>query len=400
MRHYAPAAVRVAVIGAGPYGLSIAAHLRARGIECRIFGNPMYGWREQMPDDMFLKSEGFASCLYEPEGRYTLKRYCAENGLPYRDIGLPVLRKTFADYGVAFQRRFVPDVEEKKVAAIDGSSAGWQLRLDSGETIAARQVVIAIGGNYFNYLPTTLADLPPEFVSHSSDHCDLSRFKGREVTVIGGGASACDVAASLAASGAQARIVARQPQLLWTTPAYEPLWERLYPGSGLGGGWRNRFFENLQLLFRRLPEERRLRIVKTHLGPRAGWPVKSTVERLPLLLDHSLRSADVRGGRARLVVVDSGGTEREVTSDHIIAATGFKVDVKRLSFLNKDIRDKIRTVVDTPILSDDFESSVPGLYFAGLAAANTFGPSMRFVIGARFAARRLAKRLAQPVSAT
>lgn len=400
MLQYSPVAIRVAVIGAGPFGLSIAAHLRARGVEYRIFGNSMYGWREQMPADMFLKSEGFASCLYEPSGRYTLKRYCAESGLPYQDVGLPVPRKTFADYGVAFQQRFVPDVENKKVMSLDRSATGWQLRLDSGEAVCAREVVIAVGGCYFHYIPAALSHLPPEFLSHSSEHFDLSRFKGRDVTVIGGGASACDVAASLAARGARARIVARQPQLLWTTQAHEPLWERVYPGSGLGGGWRNRFFENLQLLFRRLPEEQRLRIVKTHLGPRAGWPVKSVVERLPLLLSHTLHSADVSGDRTRLRLVDSDGGEREVMTDHIIAATGYKVDVGRLTFLSEEIRSKIRTVVDTPILSDDFESSVPGLYLAGLIAANTFGPSMRFVIGARFAARRLAKRLTQSVSAT
>ncbi len=82
--------VDVAIIGAGPYGLSIAAHLAGRGVDFRIFGSPMHTWRTSMPEGMVLKSEGNASDLYDPDGEMTLARYCADRGLPYKDLGFPI----------------------------------------------------------------------------------------------------------------------------------------------------------------------------------------------------------------------------------------------------------------------------------------------------------------------
>jgi hypothetical protein len=389
----------VAIMGAGPYGLSIAAHLRARGVGLRVFGIPMHSWDAHMPSDMFLKSEPFASSLYAPQG-YPIERFCEERGLPYKYMGLPISRENFMAYGLEFQRRFVPDVEQKTVTALDRLPAGWQLSLDSGETFAADQVVVAVGLSHYRYVPPVLAKLPSQFLSHSYDHSDLSVFKGRDVTVIGGGASACDVAASLHTAGAQVRLIVRQSTLLFTDAQQRPfLWGRLFPGDALGsGGLHDRVYEFLPWLFRRLPEKDRVRIVKSHLGPRAHWPVKEIIEGLPPLFGHEPRSAEVEGRCVRLVLAGSDGDQREVLTDHIIAATGFRVDVRRLPFLAENVRSEIRTTEHAPILSENFESSIPGLYFTGLTAANTFGPSMRFVVGARFTSRRLGRHLAGSIA--
>jgi hypothetical protein len=398
VHHYVPGRTPVAIIGAGPYGLSIAAHLRACGVEFRIFGIPMHSWGAHMPSDMFLKSEGFASNLHAPQG-YPLKRFCMERGLPYEYMGLPVSREVFMAYGLEFQRRFVPNLQQKTVLTLDRLPVGWQLCLDDGATVVARQVVVAVGLSHFQYVPPVLAKLPSQFLSHSYDHSDMNLFKGRDVTVIGGGASACDVVASLHKAGARTRLIVRQPTLHFTDPQRRPfLWGRFCPGAALGSSPRNYFFEHLQLLFRRLPEQDRLRIVRSHLGPRAHWPVKDIIERLPPLLGQALRSAEVRGRCVHLVLVGKDDTPREVLTDHVIAATGFRVNVGKLPFLDDDICSEIRTVEDTPILSENFESSIPGLYFTGLAAANTFGPSMRFVVGARFAAGRLARHFANSIA--
>src|SRR5712671_3991320 len=132
----------VAIIGAGPYGLSIAAHLRSRGIEFRIFGRPMDTWLTRMPKGMRLKSEGFASSLYEPDSQFTLGSYCQSEGIPYADLGLPVSLETFTSYGLAFQRRFVPQLENKIVVSLSPSSGGFQLRLADGEVCSARRVIV------------------------------------------------------------------------------------------------------------------------------------------------------------------------------------------------------------------------------------------------------------------
>jgi thioredoxin reductase len=385
------ASTQVAIIGAGPYGLSLAAHLRARGIEFRIFGTPLHSWRTQMPKGMFLKSEGFASNLYDPDGAFTLERFCATKNLGYADYNHPVPLDTFCAYGLAFQERFVPALEDEAVIGLERDDDGFRLGLDNGETLTAQKVAVAVGAGHFRFVPEALKALPAEYLSHSADHHDLSGFKGRDVIVVGGGASAIDLVAALDEAGANARLVARRAALRWNTPAHRPSWKRWYPMSGLGGGWPNRFYENAPMLFRRLPDEMRTRIVRSWLGPSGAWPVRERVERAPLFLGYTLRSARLHNGKACLGVVGPDGVAQELAADHVIAATGYRVDLRALKFLDADLRARVRTIEGAPTLSPDFESSASGLHFAGVAAANTFGPVMRFLLGARYASRRLTR---------
>jgi cation diffusion facilitator CzcD-associated flavoprotein CzcO len=139
----------VAIIGAGPYGLSLAAYLKASGVNFRIFGNPMDFWLAHMPKGMKLKSEGFASSLYDPKSEFTLAAYCKEKGIPYQDIGLPVPLEVFSAYGLEFQKRLVPGLEKKLVKQLQRSGNGFQLRLDDGEVVNARRVVIATGLTHY-----------------------------------------------------------------------------------------------------------------------------------------------------------------------------------------------------------------------------------------------------------
>jgi len=119
---------------------------------------------------------------------------------------------------------------------------------------------------------------------------------------------------------------------------------------------------------------------------------------VPLHLGCTPQGAEVQNGRVRLRVRAADGTEHEIVTDHIIAATGYKVDLERLKFLNPDIRSKVKSLHGAPVLSSSFESSMPGLYFVGVAAANSFGPVMRFAFGAGFAARTLTRALTRSVS--
>jgi thioredoxin reductase len=385
---------QVAIIGAGPYGLSIAAHLRARGIKFRIFGSPMYSWRKRMPAGMFLKSEGFASDLYDPKGRFTLKRFCVERGLPYNDIGCPIPLETFASYGLAFQQEFVPNIEDRTVTALDRSSDGFLLQLADGEIVTARHVIVAVGITYFSHMPAGLAHLPRDAVSHSSDHWNFNQFKGQNVSVIGGGASALDIVAALHDIGADVRLIARESSLYFNIPKPQAWWKRWCPTPALGAGWRNQFYQHAPMLFRRLPGLLRREIVRSWLGPAGGAAIKDRVELRPLLLGHSLRYAEFCDRQVQLHLLSSDDEERTVPTDHVIAGTGYKVDLRRLRFLSRELRQLLKSAHSTPILSAQFQSSVPGLYFAGLATANTFGPVMRFLIGARYTARVLAKHFA------
>jgi lysine/ornithine N-monooxygenase len=386
---------QVAIIGAGPYGLSLGAHLRARGVDFRIFGKPMHSWRAQMPAGMFLKSEPFASNLYDPRHGCTLQQFYVQHGLTYRDHGVAVPLETFTSYGLWFQEQLVPGVEDKTVVALRQAPGGFELELANDEIVRARRVVVAVGAGHFRYIPPCLGQLPPELLSHSADHHDLSGFKGRDVSVIGAGASALDLVADLRRVGATVRLVARRHALKWNTPASRPAWKSWYPMSGLGGGWRNRFYENAPMVYRRLPPDVRARIVRTWLGPSGAWPVKDSIDGTPLLLGHVPKRAESRNGRAALRLACSDGSECDISTEHVIAATGYRVDLRNVSFLGPSMLSQLRVFQQAPVLSPDFQSSLPGLYFAGLAAANTFGPVMRFVLGARFTARRLSRHLAR-----
>ena len=384
-----------AIIGAGPYGLSIAAHFRHRGIPFRIFGRPMDSWLAHMPKGMMLKSDGFASNIYDPDADFTLKQFCTERGIEYSDLGLPVGLETFSAYGLAFQERMVPELEDNLVVALDRTSEGFVLGLDNGEAVTARRVVLAVGITHFEYVPPELAHLPSEFLSHSFRHHDLQGFRGRSVVVIGGGASAIDLAGLLHETGADVQLVSRQQLRFHSMPTGKPRssWQQIrHPQSGLGPGLRSRFFSNAPMAFHCLPQRLRLHLVSTTLGPSGGWFIRDKViGRVPLLLGYTPQRAEIEGGRVRLHLRATDGADREVLTEHIIAATGYKVDLERLTFASGEIRSQLKAVNGTPVLSSAFESSIPGLYFVGIAAANSFGPVMRFAFGAGFAARTLTR---------
>jgi thioredoxin reductase len=393
----------VAIIGAGPYGLSIAAHLRARGVDFRIFGSPMQTWLAHMPKGMHLKSEGFASSLYDPDSAFTLGHYCREQGLPYADIGTPVPLEVFCAYGLEFQKRFVPNLEDQWVSSLRKSSAGFQLTLGDGEVFTARRVVIAVGLTHFEYVPSELAALPPVFMTHGSRHSTLDHFKGREVAVVGAGASALDLAALLHQAGAQVQVVARVAKLRFHDPPenLHPTWldQLRSPVTGIGPGWKLFWCTNAPLLFRHMPDQFRVEKVRTVLGPAPCWFIKDqVVGKVGFNLGVTIAGASVENGRVSLELADKTGAKKTLTTDHVIAATGYRPDVRRLPFLDSETLSAIRCVENTPYLSSNFESSIPNLYFVGITAANTFGPLLRFAFGAGFAAPRISKHLARSAS--
>lgn len=388
------------IVGAGPYGLSLAAYLRHAGVPFRIFGRPMDSWRAHMPKGMCLKSDGFASNIYDPRNQFTLQKFCAERGIPYSDTGLPVQLETFCDYGLAFKQRMVPELDDKLVVSIEQIPQGYKLRIDDGEIITARTVVLAVGITHFEYVPEVLAHLPAEFLSHSARHNDPKDFTGRDVVVVGAGASALDWAGLLHEAGVSVQLVARRSALKFHgKPTGQPrsLWERIQkPQTGLGPGWRSSFYANAPAMFHRLPENLRLEIVKRTLGPSGGWFIRDKVMgKIPLSLGYTVESANVHGNQVVLRLRGQDGTEKLIPTDHVIAATGYKVQIDSLKFLSSDIRTRLTAVEGAPELSSEFESSFPGLYFVGVASANSFGPVMRFAFGAEFAARTVSRALSK-----
>jgi cation diffusion facilitator CzcD-associated flavoprotein CzcO len=394
----------VAIIGAGPYGLSLAAHLAAANVNVRVFGKPMQFWRDSMPEGMVLKSEGFASNLYDPDDALTLKAFCAERGLPYKDVGLPIPIETFCAYGEAFQQRFVPMLDERTVTRLDREAEGFVLRLQDGTTVMAERVVLATGISSFSFVPAELSPIAGPLCSHSIEHHKLDRFIGKDVLVIGGGASGVELAGLMSARGSHVTLATRMDRIPFCSPPRpRSLWDRLKaPQTGLGTSWRSVACVAAPMLFYHMPRDFRHLVVRRHLGPAPGWTSRAEVERnVTLMLGANAVRSSVQpqssqgGDRARVVFAKGDGTQKPVEVDHVIAATGFQVDMRRLGFIAPQIMQALKLADLTPVLSPYFETSVPNLFAVGVAAANNFGPLLRFAYGAGYASRRLSQHLAR-----
>ena len=389
----------VAIIGAGPYGLSIAAHLRKHDIDFRIVGKPMHSWINNMPKGMHLKSAGFSSNLYDPEHSFPIRRYCEECGVPYGDIDFPIPLETFCSYAMAFQQRFVPDVEEDNVTSLAPVPEGFEILLEGGDSFVARKVVVAVGLDHFRHIPQELGHLPKDLVSHSAEHHDLQKFQGKEVLVLGAGSSATDIAILLHEGQTNVRLVARNTSLDFGEPwsnASQPFLSRLkQPISGIGPGLKSRLWVDAPWVFRYLSDDTRITTARTFLGPSGGWFMKERAQGLPVLLGYKVKKALACDGLVQLDLTNKDDATTRLQADHVIAATGYKPDVARIPFLTGAILDRLDLIGSTPRLSSRFESSVPGLYFVGPIAATSFGPVMRFMVGSNFTSRRISGHLAR-----
>ncbi|MEI5523916.1 FAD-dependent oxidoreductase [Streptomyces brasiliscabiei] len=392
----------VAVIGAGPFGLSTAAHLRAHGIPVRVFGEPMVSWRDNMPAGMLLKSTPAASSIDAPQAGHTLADYCDAAGIRRlvtdEDI-IPV--ETFIAYGEWFQQRLVSELERVRVVSVDrGKGGGFELKLDSGELFAARAVAVASGLFGLAHLPPELAGAaadgptPAGPVSHSSQHADLGRFKDKDLIVVGAGQSALETAALAAEAGARVRVVARgSGAVAFGAPPWKQ--PRLRPESPFGRAWSLWALSYYPHPYRYLPADTRHYLVRRVLGPLGAWWLRERFEgRVEVREVARVVRAGVSDGRPHLVVREHDGRTAELGADHVIAATGYRVDLGAMGFLGHELRTELGVSRGAPVLGAGFRSSIPGLYFTGLPAAASYGPVMRFVCGTEFASPRLARHLA------
>jgi hypothetical protein len=384
----------VAIVGAGPYGLSLAAHLEDKGVTFRILGRPMQTWWN-MPRGMFLKSLGFATNVYTADGRLDFVGYCQQRGLESNE---PCAIVDFARYGIWAQKQLVPELEETDVTHVARTADGFELTSSNGSVLRCRQVVIAVGITHFARMPDQLAELPPRFASHTSQHTDYRPFADKDVIVVGGGQSAFEAARLLLQAGARPQLLVRAPQIGFSSkmPPQRGWWERVRrPQSGLGPGLKNWVLENLPLLVHFMPDRWRLPFVKSHLGPNGAWWLRDRiVGKVPVLTNCVILDARLRAGRLSLDVSESG-SRRRILCDHVIAGTGYEVDIDRLAFLDADLRGSIRRIERGPALDFRFQSSVPGLYFIGPASSLSFGPLFRFVAGAAYSSRSLSRELAR-----
>jgi hypothetical protein len=387
--------VPVAIVGAGPYGLSLATHLSAANIGFRIFGTPMSFWSSiaTAGQQRYLKSFCFGTNIYVPRPGYSFSEWSQDRGLESFE---PCSMQQFVDYGMWVQQRCVTNLERQNVMYIRREGPEFHLTLADGETLLAHRVVLAMGLSGFDYLPQPFAALPNAICSHTVKISGFSEFASQSVAVIGSGQSALEAAALLVEAGANPTLIVREKKIRWMTalPRQRSLWRKIRsPVSGLGTGPKAWFLTNVPSAVRHLPEGLRAQIVAKHLPPEGAWWLRERVDgRVETLTATSVVDAREHSG-ACLLTLSCNGTQFERRFDHLIAGTGFKVDVDQLGLLDADIRQAINRIEEAPRLNNAFETSVKRLHLIGPAAAMSFGPLFRFVVGAHYTVRTLTRHL-------
>ncbi|MBV8205232.1 MAG: NAD(P)/FAD-dependent oxidoreductase [Acidobacteria bacterium] len=382
----------VLIIGAGPYGLSIAAHLRKLGIDTAVFGEPMSFWDQRMPRGMFLRSAWSASQLSDPDGKLTLDHYRRSSG---QEFGAPIPIRQFVEYGRWFQRTAVPDLDRRSVLKIERKANGFQAGLSDGEIARSRLVIVAAGTSPFARRIPALQKFPHHLVSHSSERRDLESFRGFSVLVVGGGQSALESAALLHEAGANVQVAVRANRVHWLghlawIKRCHSIERLLFAKTDVGPAGISHVVARPQL-FRELPLFIQRRLAARAIRPAGAAWLKPRIDTRILRVRAAIAGAEREGDRLTVQFQDGSKT----TVDHVLLATGYNVDIAQYPFLSP-LLSAIRRVDGYPELDTGFECSVRGLHFVGAPAALSFGPLMRFVAGADYTARAIARAVLHP----
>lgn len=381
-----------AIIGSGPYGLSVAAHLKARDIPVLVFGKPMEFW-QNMPEGLCLKSVWSASTLSDPAGMYSLNNYIGATNTPRQE---PIPLPLFLDYSRWFQQHTVPDVDPTYVQWLACDGKQFQLDLADGRSIKVNKVVVAVGISLFTHIPDYARALPNTLASHTQDHTDLTRFSGRNVAVVGSGQSALEYAALLHEAGASVELIARGPVLWVNRKLYDytgPAKHIFYPPSDVGPPGLN-WLIAYPLIYRRLPDKTRYLFDKRAVRPAGAKWLRSRVEGFVRITENTQIVKATENGQS-LQLELSDGTSREV--EYLFFGTGYQPNLDKVKFIDPALRQQIQQHNGYPLQNEWFESSVPNLYFVGAVAGHTFGPLCRFVAGAKIPAQQITRHA---VSAT
>jgi len=378
----------VAVIGAGPYGLAAAAHLRAAGLATRSFGQTMAFWRRNMPKGMKLRH---ATGISHPDESFSLEAFARFN--PAAAIR-PLPIETFIAYAEWFQQRAVPDLDRRKVTRVEPAAKGFALRLEGGDVVEAERVVVALGLKNQDFRPAQFIGLPERLVSHSCEHADFSHFRGRHVAVIGRGQSACESAVLLHEAGADVDLLTHG-SIHWIgaeAPDHGPsklkwrLHDLISPHFTIGP-FPLSWLVVMPGIMRGLPPTLRGRIGARCLRAASTAWLRPRWGDVRLTAGCEVRDAQAAGDGVSLRL-DTGAA---LDVDHVLLATGYRVDIAKYRMLAPELLHRVDCVDGSPVLSAGFESSVPGLHFVGSSAVLSFGPLMRFVAGTGYAAHALTR---------
>lgn len=396
----------VIVIGAGPYGLSTAAHLLAAGAEPYVIGRSMAFWKKNMPPGMLLRSKSEASNIAAPQKHLSITAY--EKTLK-RKLADPLPIEDFIAYGDWFQEQVAPNLDTRKVQQVSHDGLVFELTLEEGDRLYAKSVVLALGIGPFFYRPEEFAGISRDLAPHSSDFSDCSRFRGKKVAVIGRGQSALESAALLHENGADVQILTRDPDLIYRPFAWRkhlfrtltsglllPLSYKVFPPTDLGDIYTARKIAHPELFRRESPEVQE-KLLKSCARPIGAHWLEPRLKDVRVRTNINVTRAAVSGiGLA--VELSDGSAER---FDFVVCATGYKIDISKYGILDSSLERRVqKTSQGYPVLDATLQTTMPGLYMAGVIGEKTLGPTLRFVTGTSNAGPRLASAIARKKSST
>jgi cation diffusion facilitator CzcD-associated flavoprotein CzcO len=369
------------IIGAGPFGLAVAARAKHEGIEHLIVGRPMEFWRRNMPKGMFLRS----ACDWhlDPQEVDTIGSYLQSQGKTPRDVE-PLSLDFYLSYAEWFQKQ--KDIQPLPVfiQTLERNDH-FVATTSEGEVINAQSVVLAPGFKHFAHVPEDLKlKLPVNGFQHTCEFIDFSAAENKRYLIIGGRQSAFEWAALLLEAGASAVHLSHrhaspafaEADWSWVNPlvdqmVQDPNWFRRLPQA------------EKDSVSHRLWAEGRLKVepwLQSRLDdPRVKiWP-------------HTELASCVQHNGELAVTLSNGET---LTVDQLILATGYKVNIAQLPLLAAgDLLTQLETRNGFPVLDDHFETSLPGLFITSMPATQDFGPFFGFTISVRTSAKLIVSRL-------
>ena len=375
------------IIGAGPFGLAIAAQASHLGIEHIISGKPMEFWRRNMPKGMYLRS----ACDWhlDPVNIHTIEKFLESRGQTASDVE-PLSLEFYLSYAEWFQTQKQITTLPSYIKQLN-HEADFEATTADGDTIRARSVALAPGFRHFANIPDELkARLPAGRYSHTCEFNDFSSAANRRYLIIGGRQSAFEWAALLLEAGASAVYISHRHD----SPSFDPSdWSWVNPlvdAMADNPNWfRNLSQEEKDAVSQKQWAEGRLKL-EPWLVPRLQS------DRVKVLPRTEISNVEQNG---ELLVTLTNG--EKLACDHIVLATGYKVDIARLPILSSgNILDQLATRNGFPVLDDHFQTSVPGLFITSMPAVQDFGPFFGFTIAVRVSAKLICDAIVERMKIT
>lgn len=375
--------VNLLIVGAGPFGLSMAAYAEYQNLDYLVIGKPMSFWKENMPKGMLLRS----GCDWHlcPQGIYTIDKFLETKQLKPEDVE-PLSLDFYLSYTEWFQEQIKVQIQDSLVQRLDHSDNQFMATLDDGHTITANNVLLAIGFRYFKNVPTELEEIiPATRFSHTCDLVNFASLKGKRCLIIGGRQSAYEWAALINENGAATIHVSHRHEMpkftksdwAWVSPMMNTMTKN-------PGWFRNLPKQNREEIERRFWAEGRLKL-EPWLWPRIN---KENIKIWPS--SRVIACKELPTGELE-VKLDVG---ERLTVDHIILATGYKVNMENVPLLAAgNVLSKLSMQEGSPVLDENFQSNIPGLFITSMAATREFGNFFAFTVSAVASAKIIGKAI-------